>query len=153
MLLGVNSVKGQTIPAYTLEQLVAGHCNGADTVYILNFWATWCPPCIQEFPELNKLAELTAQMPVKIYMVSMDDERTYKTALALFVRRAQAVPEVVWLNEPKPDKAIRNIYKGWQGTIPLTYVLSAKDRIAFIEGAINAKDIEQKLKQYMAIRD
>ncbi|MGH9785225.1 MAG: TlpA family protein disulfide reductase [Terriglobia bacterium] len=67
---------GETVPNFTLRsedgQVVAlGDFRGK--IVLLNFWATWCPPCIEEMPSLNRLAEQNADKGLQIIGVSVDE--------------------------------------------------------------------------------
>jgi thiol-disulfide isomerase/thioredoxin len=143
LLLCSLSLHAQNIPAWSASDIIS-HSSSKDTLYIINFWATWCAPCVQELPEFNKLAEYYAGKPVKIIMVSLDFKEDYPARLALFLHRKPLTPQVVWLSETDPNTFIPKIDAGWQGSIPATVVVHPGRQFKqFIEGVINEKKIKK----------
>jgi thiol-disulfide isomerase/thioredoxin len=137
------SANAQQIPAYSAEDIIH-HTSNKDTVYIINFWATWCAPCVHELPEFNKLHGYYAGKPVKVLMVSLDFKEDYPNKLAGFLRRIKLEPEVVWLSESDPNTFIPKIDNSWQGSIPATLIVQpGKGFKQFIEGIITEKKIRK----------
>jgi thiol-disulfide isomerase/thioredoxin len=142
-LISFCSATAQQIPAYSAEDIIR-HTSGKDTVYIINFWATWCAPCVHELPEFNKLQGYYAGKPVKILMVSLDFKEDYPNKLAGFLRRIKLEPEVVWLSESDPNTFIPKIDNSWQGSIPATLIVQpGKGFKQFLEGIITEKKIRK----------
>src|ERR1700733_825713 len=90
------TVTAQQIPAYSAEDIIA-HTSSKDTLYIINFWATWCAPCVHELPEFNALQKDYAGKPVKVLLVSLDFKEDYPNKLARFLQMKAITPEVAWL--------------------------------------------------------
>src|SRR3954463_6116826 len=103
-----HSSNAQNIPAYSADDIIA-HTSATDTVYIINFWATWCVPCVQELPEFNALYNRYSGKPVKILMVSLDFKEDYPGKLALFLERKKLKPAVAWLSDTDPNVFIPKI--------------------------------------------
>ena len=136
-------VNAQQIPAYNSADLIA-RTSGKDTVYIINFWATWCAPCVHELPEFDKLAENYKGKPVKIILVSLDFKEDYPAKLAGFIKRKGLLPEVVWLSETDPNEFIPKIDNSWQGSIPATMVVQPRRHFKqFMEGMTTEKKIRK----------
>ena len=135
------SSRAQNIPAYSAKDIIA-HCSSRDTIYIINFWATWCPPCVQELPEFNALQKRYAGKPVKVLLVSLDFKETYPIKLATFVERKRLTPQVAWLSDTNPNEFIPLIEESWGGSIPATVLVApGKNFKKFIEGSVTEKQV------------
>ena len=95
----------------------------SDQIQVINFWATWCGPCVKELPLIEKLGQ--EREDVRVTLVSLDldldanPEKVYK-----FVERKGLQSEVLILDEPDPNSWIDKIDKNWSGSIPATIVIN-----------------------------
>jgi len=141
LLSGTLSTKAQHIAAYSINDVIH-RSSSKDTVYIINFWATWCAPCVAELPEFNKLAAYYEGQPVKILMVSLDFKEDHTFKLERFLGRKKLTPEVVWLSDTDPNVFIPKVDDSWQGSIPATVIIHPGKRLKkFIEGSITEKEV------------
>ena len=116
-------------------------------IKVINFWATWCAPCIKELPLFEKINEQRSD--VKVTLVSMDldldpnPDKVYK-----FIARKGIKSEVLILNERDPNSWINKIDKNWSGALPATLIINPKtgDR-KFIEKELHEGDIEKLIEQ------
>jgi thiol-disulfide isomerase/thioredoxin len=137
------------IPAYSAEDIIK-RTSSKDTLYIINFWATWCVPCVRELPQFNALQRQYAGKPVKILMVSLDFKEDYPTKLAAFIGKKKLTPEVAWLSDTDPNVFIPKIDPSWQGSIPATVVVHpGKGFKKFIEGTITDREISRIISSVM----
>ena len=93
-----------------------------DTTYVINFWATWCNPCVHELPNFLKLDSIYKNSKVKVYLVSLDAPKEIETRLKPFVKKNH-IQTSVWLLKA-PDSWIDDVDSSWDGTIPCTLVLN-----------------------------
>lgn len=142
VLGAVLPAQAQQIKAYTATDVMKSAAS-PDTVYIINFWATWCPPCVQELPEFNKLYDKYKAQPVKILMVSLDFKDSYPYKLEGFVKRKGLQPEVAWLSDTDPNVFIPKIEGTWQGSIPATLILRQGQPRKFIEGQVTVAQVSR----------
>jgi len=92
-----------------------------DTVYVVNFWATWCKPCVKELPFFEKInAEYTGQ--VKVILVSLDFADQINSDVIPFLEQRDIRSEVILLDESNPNDYIDKINPKWSGAIPATLV-------------------------------
>ena len=113
----------QSIPAYTADKLMQRLSN-KDTTYIVNFWATWCVPCVKELPQFDKLQQMYTGKPVKVILASFDFKDAYPEKLAAFISRKYLLPEVVWWSETNANEFIPKIDNSWSGGLPATMVVN-----------------------------
>lgn len=147
------SVHAREIPSYKAEQLMKRLAASEDTLYIVNFWATWCGPCIKELPEFEKLADKYKGYPVKILLVSLDFQNDYPARLQKFINKRKLAHEVVWLNESNANEFIPRITNEWQGSIPATLLYYKKHKwTKFYEGMIKSELLSVLIDKQLAAR-
>lgn len=141
LFLQIAKADAQDIPSYSADDLMA-RVTANDTIYIINFWATWCVPCVKELPEFNKLTERYQGKPVKVLLVSLDFKDSYPAKLQAYVAKKKLLPDVVWFNETNANKFIPKIDDRWSGAIPATLIIDSKNnRRHFIEDSITDEQI------------
>jgi thiol-disulfide isomerase/thioredoxin len=135
--------KAQDIKALSASEIIH-YTSSKDTLYIINFWATWCAPCVGELSEFNSLKKHYANEPVKVLLVSLDFKEDYPYKLSQFISRKHLTPEVAWLSDTDPNVFIPKIDNSWQGSIPATVIVApGKQFKQFIEGTITEKQIRR----------
>ncbi|WP_445381358.1 TlpA disulfide reductase family protein [Robiginitalea sp. IMCC43444] len=96
-----------------------------DTTYVVNFWATWCKPCIKELPYFEELNNSRSGEKVKVILVSLDFPKQVETNLLPFLEKRKISSEVVVLLDGKYNDWIDKVSPEWSGAIPATYVYRA----------------------------
>src|SRR5690606_30492640 len=84
---------------------------------IVNFWATFCIPCIEEIPHFQKQVKAHEKDSVKLLLVSLDLEDDY-ASVAPFTKKKKFTAPIVWLDESNADYFIPKIDSTWTGAIP-----------------------------------
>ena len=134
------------VPFVQAEQINAWRTAKTDSVYVVNFWATWCTPCVEEMPDLLKLQQDFAAQKVKLILVSNDFKKHIDTKLIPFVQEHHLEPYVVYMNEPTPNDWIDSINPEWSGAIPTTWILNpATGKETFHEGKMAYGELEALL--------
>lgn len=116
-----------------------------ETTYVINFWATWCLPCIKELPYFEQLNEKYKDQNVKVILVSLDLPKKVESNLIPFIKKKKLKSEVVHLNDPDANTWIEKVDKGWAGSIPATIIYNKKGRM-FVEDSYSSfKELEEEL--------
>src|SRR5688572_17761921 len=97
-----------------LETFIATH----DKPAVINFWATWCMPCIEEMPWFNKIVNQSKN--VELVFVSLDNYKAYPQKIQSFIKAKKINATLIWLNETNADIFCPRIDADWQGSIPAT---------------------------------
>ena len=145
LAFGLN-LSAQDIPFIKASQLETWLNADTDTIYVLNFWATWCGPCVAELPAFEKLNEKYAAQKVKIVLISTDFKRNVDSNVKPFVKRKNLHSQVVFMDESNPNTWVNLVSPEWSGAIPATLIISKrKNKRLFFEKQMDFKELEQKL--------
>lgn len=117
-----SAINAQKIGVYKIDDLLKRINNNSDTTYVVNFWATWCKPCVAELPEFEKLNKEYSSKKVKVILVSMDFKETLNKKLKPFIKKNKYTCEVVLLDESNGNDFINKISEEWSGSIPATLI-------------------------------
>lgn len=91
---------------------------------VLNFWATWCGPCVHEIPWFEKSVARFTDKNIRLVLVSLDVPAAYPGVVASFVKKNKYRSEVLWLDEAYAEEFCPRIDPSWQGTIPVTLMVN-----------------------------
>lgn len=122
----------QQVELLTVDRLDERLKQGKDTTYVVNFWATWCAPCIKELPHFEKLQQEKRKEKLKVLLVSVDFKDRLEKSVVPFVKKRGLKNEVFLLDETDQQVYIDRIDKSWSGAIPATLFVKGKKR-KFIE--------------------
>jgi len=93
-----------------------------DTTYVINFWATWCAPCVKELPYFEELHQKYADKKMKVILVSQDFSKQLETKLKPFLAKNKLQSEVLILIDPDANSFVDKVNPAWSGAIPATVV-------------------------------
>ena len=120
------AARSQAIAKWKIEDVVKSFSKHNDTVYVVNFWATFCKPCIAEIPGFLDVVKKYEKQKVKLLLVSLDLPSYYPAKIAAFAKKNKYTAKIVWLNETNADHFCPMIDKSWSGAIPATIVVNNK---------------------------
>ena len=118
-----------------------------DTVYVINFWATWCGPCVKELPYFEKLNSEYKNDKVKVILVSLDFPHLYEKRLKPFMAKHVLQSKVIALNDSNENEWISKIDASWSGSIPATIIYN-KNKRQFFERSFTYEELEKEVKQF-----
>ena len=109
----------------------------SDTTYVLNFWATWCKPCVEELPFFEEANIAYKDRAVRILLVSLDFVTQIDEKLVPFLKDHTINSHVVLLDDPDANTWIDLVHPDWTGALPATILYRHKDR-QFKEGSFDS---------------
>ena len=130
------------VPSVNFDQLRPRLSTGSDTLFLVNFWATWCVPCVKELPEFEKINEVYSDRKVKVLLVSLDNPRHMESRLLPFIDKHKLKSEIVLLDDTRSNRWIPLVDESWSGAIPATIVFTSEYR-SFYEQVFTYADLER----------
>jgi thiol-disulfide isomerase/thioredoxin len=115
---------------------------------VVNFWATWCAPCVKELPYFEQLLDKYKNKNVKVILVSLDFPHLYDTKLKPFIKEHKLKSKVVALNDVDMNTWIPKVDKTWSGSIPATIIYKNNTRV-FFEQSFTFETLEKELKPFL----
>ncbi|MGZ0014932.1 TlpA disulfide reductase family protein [Yeosuana sp. AK3] len=119
-----------------------------NAIYVINFWATWCAPCVKEIPFFEKLHSEYADKNVKVLLVSLDFPHLYDSKLKPFIIKKNIKSKVVALDDVDMNAWIPQISKDWSGSIPATLIYKNDDS-NFFEQSFTYKTLEHEIIKFL----
>ena len=114
------------------------------SVQVVNFWATWCAPCIKELPYFE---ELNKHEGVEVLLVSLDFPKHKQKRLIPFVEKHKLQSKVVHLDDEDENYWINEISTTWSGALPATLIYT-KNRRGFYEQSFTKDELFNEVKSY-----
>lgn len=118
-----------------------------DKTYIVNFWATWCKPCLEELPGFERTYKEQKNNNVELILVSLDMPSMWEKRLVPYVDKNKLQGKVVILDDPKMNEWIPKIDENWGGGIPATLIYN-KDKRTFYERGLSYEELNEELKKF-----
>ena len=142
------NVQNTSVKTYNYNQLKPFLEKKDNKIYVINFWATWCAPCVKELPYFEKIKQEYANKNVEVLLVSLDFPKQVQKKLIPFITKRNLQSEVVLLDDVNEDVWIKAIDENWSGAIPATIIYNKKDR-KFYEQSFDYETLENELKPFL----
>lgn len=146
-IFSVPLATAQSASLVKLKELQKMMSTPSDKIQVVNFWATWCAPCVRELPLFEKLNK--ENLDVKVMLVSMDyDLDPNPDKVNRFVQRKKINSDVLLLTESNPNEWIDKIEQNWSGAIPATIVINSKNgKRRFVEKELKEGELEKLIEE------
>ena len=118
-----------------------------DQLYVINFWATWCVPCVEELPEFMEVNHEYGSK-IKMILVSLDEASKLETAVKSMKEKLGLDTDIYLLDDiPNMNHWIEAVDANWSGAIPATLLVRNGEHIAFEEDKLSKDDLIQLIEQ------
>ena len=144
--IGFSNVEAQDIPKWKISDLEA-YIKNSNKPTVVNFWATFCKPCIAEIPHFQKLVRQYEKDSVQLLLVSLDMEEMYPAKIKAFAEKFKFTAPIVFLDETNADVFCPRVDEKWSGAIPASLFINNKTGYRkFFEEEMSEQKFETELK-------
>lgn len=144
----VFSGRGVEIPVYDFKNFEHLLSINDGKTRIINFWATWCKPCVAELPYFELINSRYPDNEVEVILVSLDLPNQVETKLIPFVRKQRIQSKIVLLDDPDANSWIPKVNENWSGSIPATIIYKGNTS-NFYERSFTYDELERELKKML----
>ncbi len=133
----------KSVKAVDLERIIAE----TKTPLIINMWATWCKPCIEEIPYFLGEIKDHKKDSLTILLVSLDFKEAFPGDISSFAKKRKINAPIVWLDETNADYFCPKVDAKWSGAIPATLFINNQTGYRkFIEEQISHDKLKQEIR-------
>ena len=145
-----SELKREIIKFEDFEQLVDKQ---DDVLYVVNFWATWCGPCVKELPDFMAVNEaMKDRKDFKMILVSLDEKENWQSEVIPFATKNNLNVDIYLLDElRRMNYWIPRVDKKWMGSIPATVFYKNGKKLRFVEKQLHREELETIIKQVSAL--
>ena len=133
------------IPVYNFEEFEPLLYTDTNKTYLVNFWAMWCVPCVEELPYIQEFASKNPD--VEVLFVSMDFPKDIESKLIPFLKKKKISAKVVLLDDPDANTWINKINPDWSGAIPYTIMFNNEKRFYYERPFEGLEDLEHEVNK------
>jgi thiol-disulfide isomerase/thioredoxin len=145
-LLSVALLPEKAVTVVSLRDYQNKAIKSNDTLYVVNFWATWCKPCVQELPFFEAANAKLKGQKVKFIYVSMNSAKEVEQVKS-FVNQNKIAADVLLLNAGNPNIWIDQIDSSWSGAIPATIMYKHGKTALFYEGEFTRNKLDSVIQK------
>lgn len=121
-----------------------------ENIYVINFWATWCAPCIKELPYFEKLN--AENKNVKVILVSLDSKKDLDKKLIPFIEKRKLKSKVLLLADKDYNSWLSKVDADWSGAIPATLIISGKKKQFAERDFENFEELNEYINSFINLK-
>jgi thiol-disulfide isomerase/thioredoxin len=130
-----------------LEQILN---NRENKLYVVNFWATWCSPCVSELPAFEKVSGEYDKSRVRFILISLDFPSQVEKQLIPFLKKNNITLEVAVMMETDSNQWIDKVESSWQGNIPSTLFLNNPKKVRYFHAeALDEQGLRKLVNSFL----
>jgi thiol-disulfide isomerase/thioredoxin len=146
----LDSTKPVEVTVVQYETLQAAYTKQDDVLYVVNFWATWCAPCVKELPDFMAVNQQFKDTDgYKMLLVSLDEVSNLETAVKPMITDLNlAVTHYLLDDVTRMNTWIPAIHPSWQGTIPATLFIRNGETLHFEGAPLSHTALTELIQQF-----
>lgn len=110
---------------------------------VVNFWATWCKPCVAELPVFERIESEFKDKNVSVLLVNLDFNSKVESLVIPFLKKKNLKSEVIHITDTDPNSWINKVDESWSGAIPATVMFRNGKKYFFKEGEITYEELRE----------
>ena len=123
-LFSCNKASNNTIEVVDFDGLYSKIDLSVDKTYVINFWATWCAPCVKELPYFERVNKDFNDKNIEVILVSLDFPSQIESKLKPYLKRNKIKSKVILLDDSKMNTWVPKVHEQWDGGIPATLIVN-----------------------------
>ena len=147
----LQSTENKTIEVYSFDELEPLLSFNDENTYVINFWATWCGPCVKEIPYFQELHDTYSNQNLKIILVSLDFPDKLESQLIPFIKKKNIRPQVILLDDSDENTWIPKVDESWSGALPATLIYN-KNKRTFYEQSFTKETLQKEIMKFINLR-
>jgi len=149
MTIGSASLQAQKIEKIGVPELEKILASPENVLHVVNFWATWCPPCITELPYFEKMSKEYQGKGVKFILISLDFPSQIDSRLIPFLKSNKITADVRVMTDLDYNSWIEKVDGSWQGNIPVTLFFNNARKIKYFHPSeLTEKELKDLITKY-----
>ncbi len=125
LVFSCSSSTKDTIEVVDFEGLYSKIDLSVDKTYVINFWATWCAPCVKELPHFEDVNKEYKNKNTEVILVSLDFPSQIENKLKPYLKKNKIKSKVILLDDSKMNTWVPKVSEDWSGGIPATLIVNS----------------------------
>ena len=126
-LFSCSNALNDTIEVVDFDTLYSKIDLSVDKTYVINFWATWCGPCVKELPYFEEVNKQSKYKNIEVILVSLDFPSQIESKLKPYLKKNKIKSKVILLDDSKMNTWVPKVFEQWDGRIPATLIVNSSN--------------------------
>ncbi len=127
LMLSCDTSSNDTIEIVDFDGLYGKIDLSVDKTYVINFWATWCAPCVKELPYFEEVNKQSKDNNTEVILVSLDFPSQIESKLKPYLKKNKIKSKVILLDDSKINTWVPKVSEQWDGGIPATLIVNSSN--------------------------